>query len=413
MRYAFLLLYCALVTHLGAQQRTLHVVYTVDPHEEDDIRNGCQLDGRNIDELFTALGEIAADTEQGLAVRIHRPEYTGEAIEGFLRQLPAGPDDAVVFLFSGHGFMQPGEVSRWPLLYFCALGKDIDPEQFRPAACGMPLQRIHELLKDKGIRMSLTIGSSCNDDITVARAEQVVRRLNDHSLAEGPTGAGGALNFDLFTEYRGHILASASLPGQVAYLNDSIGSYYVDALVDVLVDGLAAQEGASWASILSKTKDVVTNVRKKEQDPQFIMFENEETRYSDPERRFADEAGVPMGIEESAYNRAFEREFDCQRAITVLPYILLNELVSRVDTEDDAVFEYEFERLRSFFVDTVLRPNHDHYTAEMADRLLEAPMIDMDTGNFAAVLDYARGVRPDLGPVLGPQVTTFIESLGR
>ncbi len=394
-------------------QTTLHVAYTVNPHPGDSIHVGCELDGRNLAELFSAVGELARASEAGLGVRIYRLDYEPTAVEHFLDTLAAEPDDGVLFLFSGHGYMPLNRDSRWPLLYFCPENAEVSARDLQANTCGLLLEDIHERLRKKGVRMSLTIGSSCNEDIKLPLDQQVVRQLNDHVLGEGQRATGQGLNFDLFTEYRGHILSSASLPGQLAYLNDSIGSYYVDALLGVLVDGLAATEGASWASILRKTKDVVTNVRGKEQDPQFMIFQDDERRYSDPGLRFADEPEQLRAIEESAYNRAFEREFDCQRAITVLPYILLNELISRVDLNDNVLVEREADRMNDFFIQTVLRPNHDYYTDDMATRLLEAPWKDLEAGTFGQVLNYANLVRPDLGPVLSPQVEDFIESLGQ
>ncbi len=409
--YIFLFCFFGL-TGLPAQP-TLHVAYTVDPHPGDSIHVGCEVDGRNLTDLFTTVGALAEETDARLRVHISRLDYEPTAVEHFLDTLAVEPDDGVVFLFSGHGYMPLDRDSRWPLLYFCSENAEVSAQDIQSNACGLLLEDIHERLRNKGVRMSLTIGSSCNEDIKLPLDQQIVRQLNDHVLGEGQRSTGQALNFDLFSEYRGHILSSASLPGQLAYLNDSIGSYYVDALLGVLVDGLAATEGASWASILRKTKDVVTNVRGKKQDPQFMIFQNEERQYSDPDLRFADEPERLGAIEESAYNRAFEREFDCQRAITVLPYILLEALIDRVDLEDNALVEKEADRMNEFFIHTVLRPNHDYYTDDMASRLLEAPWEDLETGTFDQVLAYANQVRPDLGPVLGPQVDAFIESLGQ
>ncbi|MEM1358469.1 MAG: caspase family protein, partial [Bacteroidota bacterium] len=229
----------------GQQNRTLHLIYNINDHQQDGIFQGCQKDRSSAKEVFGVVGEVARQPGSGFSLVEHPVSFDKASVESLLNSMSLQTDDAVIFLYSGHGLKNQGN-NRWPLLYYCM---EAEAGQHDRMGCELSLKWVHEQLKAKNIRMSITLGSSCNNDpFGEANVEQLRRELAEHGSNSQPEGV-AHYNFDLITKFEGHILASASSPGQVAFLNDAIGSYYVAAFLNVLVDGLIAEQPTTWASI--------------------------------------------------------------------------------------------------------------------------------------------------------------------
>jgi hypothetical protein len=265
-KYSLLVLIFALCDVTVSAQQTLHLIYTANAYPSDSIYLGCQVDERNTEELFTEIGKVATENGHDLRVRHHRPDYDKQSLLQFLQGLTPAPDDAVVFMFSGHGLEDPDD-GHWPLLYYC---DEPDAGGFDFPRCGLSLRRVHELLRSTGVRMSLTVASSCNHDPLLEDHEQRVRSLEAGGGLE-EAGGGSSYEFGLFTDFRGHILASASKAGQPAYLTDAEGSYYIRALLQSIIEGLVA-DNSSWPKILHHTDLRVREVFRKKQNAQFRIY---------------------------------------------------------------------------------------------------------------------------------------------
>ena len=314
---------CALAA-TGYGQQTLHLIYTANPFPRDSIYQGCQVDERNATELFTEIATLAGEEGQPLVVQHHRPDYTKRELLRFLNDLSPAPEDAVVFMFSGHGIEDPAQ-NNWPLLYYC---DEPETEAFDFDGCGLSLERIHELLRATGVRMSLAIASSCNHDPLLEEDEQVVRSLEESHQLTAVTNH----DFGLFTRFRGHVIASASKAGQPAYLTDEHGSYYVRALLDAIIDGLVAEGGSSWSQILRGTDQRVQQGFGKEQEAQFLI-------------RSADPAATP-GAD-----------------LSQLIYLLLEETMTEEEELPESDLDALLERVLTFY-DEFLTAHQPGYSAE-------------------------------------------------
>lgn len=244
-------------------QSTLHLVLTANDFTGESIREGCQKDRENTVDLFTAIGELACSAGYDLTVDIHYPRYGKRAVVDYLSALPVRPDDAVIFVFSGHG-LQDTAGGDWPILYYCrepTARIDYD-------GCGLPVEEVHELLVEKGVRMSLALASCCNHD---PLAETYLPRIRGPDPGSGaPVAATSAGKyFSLLTDFRGHILASASRSGQRAYLTDAGGSFFLRSFLYALIDALAAEGGGSWGGIMRSTRTRVTAEQAGQQEVQY------------------------------------------------------------------------------------------------------------------------------------------------
>ncbi|THH39781.1 caspase family protein [Neolewinella litorea] len=400
MRLLFLL-GCGLFLTVLSGQQTLHVITTINPHPADEIAQGCQVDARNVDKLFNYVAESLARQGIPMQVRRHNPGFTPNEVSEFLEGFYVEPEDAVFFLYSGHGLADP-EAPRWPLLYYCAEGNGVHDA----AGCGVSLWDVHESIKQSGARMSVTVGSSCNAEPEGAASTGAASRRTEFAGEDNDGGRESThYGIDLFTDFRGHILATSARPGQIAYLNDAIGSYYVDALVNTLAEALQSDREVSWPSILRRTDKVVRQHWKKEQEAHFMVNRGDSELYSDPDIRYPGEGEV-RALEESYYTADWEAEEDRAEAIELLPYLLV-DIAYRVSTGEED-FDARLDAIESFYEQLLAA----HYPeGSLEDLYLALTDLEEDPEWFEEETDYAGLLYAELSGPLRESADQFIQSL--
>ena len=403
MQHTLLLL--LLTTALGAQQ-TLHVIATINPHP-GELARGCEKDRQNVTKLFDYVADALRQRGLDMQVQQHRIGFTPGEVGDFLEGFYVEPDDAVFFLYSGHG-LEDTQAPRWPLLYYCEGEED---ELVDADGCGLSLHEVHEQIKASGARMSVTVGSSCNAEPTTAQGTVgEVRRLGPREEAMNLENERAEYNFGLFTDYEGHILASSALPGQLAYLNDEVGSYYVDALVNTLVKGLRAEEPVSWASILRRTDRVVREEWRKQQEAQFLISRGDTELYSDTDHHYAGEDEVLQAIPEEDYSTEWEEALVEDEALELLPYLLIGAVA--VSSADEEAFYAGLAEARALF--DYLLSTADYSAAEL-DELWSYATEDYseDEEWFGEERDYALELLDALDEDVLVAIDDFLTTLDR
>lgn len=392
-------------------QSTLHVIYNINDKPQDSIYYGCQLDRQETVGIFGLIDTIVTEYLAGEAgpdfrVKLYRVPHRYDAVQAMLNDLPnqTEPEDGVIFVYSGHGFNHPNKVERWPSLDYCPEGGDCDP-----ATSTLSLEEIYNRIKSTNVRMSLTIGSACNNTID-ANDRQLEREKMEHARGSKGAGVQKLNDFDLFSKFRGHIIASASSPGEYGYLNDSIGSYYLSALLNVMSDAILSESGGTWASIFEKTTQTVKHVMgKTDQTPQFLMEVPEFNKplYSGTET----ETEEYQPIDKSLYDEAWEEAFNREEAMEMLPYLLIQTLIETFPPDRSDRFDEKYSELERFYDQRVLRPHYDGYYVGLAGDYLELTIEDFnDEDYFEEEVVHARKLLPDLGDELRFEVEQFLET---
>lgn len=396
----------------GQQNSTLHIIYNINDHQQDGIFIGCQKDRSSAKEVFGVVGEVAKQPGSGFSLAEHPVAFDKASVQALLNSMSLAANDAVIFLYSGHGLKDDGN-NRWPMLYYCP---EAEVGQPNSTGCELSLKWVHEQLKAKDIRMSIALGSSCNNDPSgEANVEQLRRELAEHGSNSQPEGV-AHYNFDLITKFEGHILASASSPGQVAFLNDAIGSYYVAAFLNVLVDGLIAEQPTTWASIFKQTKKTVKHVMKKNQDPQFLIVKNDRYMYSGPQGgSYADDLAKFEAIDASEFSAAWEAEFMQEEALEMIPYLLVQGVIERAAQLGGDGIERETDALVNFYDREILAPYYYGYSSDsgLAKYFLEATIDDFEDEYFKEELAYAEELFLLLDANIQEKVLDRIDRIGR
>ena len=254
-----ILLFClslAVFDLMAQGNGTLHLITSID-RINSDISQGCSKDHENANELFKVVAEMGGLEYHPVNLRFDREE-----VEAFIHNFQCDANDIVVFLYSGHGFQydNDGDLWPWPHLFYC----NREQVDIHNAACELDLEDVYDLLVEKNPRMSITLGNSCNDPLDNSQGS-----ANTAGEAHDFSGSGGNLQkIGLFTNFRGHILASASSPGQGSYTTDEEGAYFIVELFKYIAESLDSDQPTSWKNILEQTKNSVKS-RNSNQTPQY------------------------------------------------------------------------------------------------------------------------------------------------
>lgn len=378
---------------------TLHVVYNILDQPQDSVFIGCQKDLKGGTDFFTDLGEVTEELGFNFIVEQHHIDFSRAGVERFLLDFPAKPDDAMIFIYSGHG-ISVETPTPWPELVYCSETDpliDVDAEQ-----CVMPLDEIHLRLRKTPLRMTLVIGSSCNKDGDGPHNNTLARILHGSKVPKSNAdGTGLFENLGLFTEYEGHILASASGPGQVAFLNDSIGSYYLAAFYDALEEGIVSDQPSSWASILAETARRVKEVRKKNQDPQFQIFKDDHLMVS-----YADREPDLDPIDDSEYQYGWEEKEYKNECMELIAFVLVDDFLDSAESDDDQ-FNAGYDRLIEFYSTELLRTHHTYYEPGLEFDLINAVLDVYLEPTYYELLEEARAHLAAMGPSLQATVASY------
>ncbi len=237
-------------------QGALHLITCIDVINSD-ISQGCSKDYQNATELFKVVADMG-----GMNYRPVNLQFDKDEVETFVDNFRCGPNDIVVFLYSGHGFQydNDGDLWPWPFMFYCNR-EEVD---IYNDACELDLEEVYETLKSKNPRMSITLGNSCNDSLDDSQGSSNSEG-EDFDFSDSD---GNLQKIDLFTKFRGHIIASASSPGQGSYTTDEEGAYFIIELFKHIAVGLDSDQPTSWKNILEQTKRSV-NERNSNQTPQY------------------------------------------------------------------------------------------------------------------------------------------------
>lgn len=128
---------------------------------------------------------------------------------GIVNDLQCGSNDVIVFYYIGHGGKNPNEPSRWPMMNMGEYSPEIS------------LEWVHNNLKSKNARLTITIGMCCNSEWDYMPLICSVDYGDNH----GNTYVGFDMQETikkLFLQNRGDILATSASP------KEKSGCYYID-----------------------------------------------------------------------------------------------------------------------------------------------------------------------------------------
>lgn len=257
-RFLFIItVLCAFITNA----QTIHWLTFIDTTD----KNVGAIDKNGRDVLYNHFVNVvnAALTEKGYKANIqdiYDTNLSPEKCKSIITNLNCQSNDIVVFYYIGHGTHgQPGG-DIWPMMF---MGQS-NPNRL------IPLKWVHEQLKSKGARLTVTIGMCCNVYQNIPRTSTPSFGVNYGNVYMTDTEKTAIQQ--MFLESKGDFLLSSASPGQSSLGGDTpLGP--MDLFTCVLVKNFedSASEGnLEWESLFNDVKIVVNNVTESEQTPVFV-----------------------------------------------------------------------------------------------------------------------------------------------
>ncbi len=191
----------------GLAAQTLHSVVVVDSNDRS-IGASVQKD---MDSMVAFSREIASNTGMRLNLKtLNGPQLNEANLRRLVNGITPGPQDAVLFYYSGHGFRTRATPTKWPMLYI-------------PGSRGVDFAELLKIIERKNPRMILAITDSCNSytDSATRSFGMNLRALEEPSQAAWRK---------LFLQFRGRIYASSSKAGEYSMAEGEGGSYTLQFL---------------------------------------------------------------------------------------------------------------------------------------------------------------------------------------
>lgn len=166
--------------------------------------------------------------------------------------LTPGPNDIVVFYYSGHGFRQPRDGRPGPYIDLRDLRIDLKKKYLENS---LSMEDIAGIIKAKGARLNLVLSDCCNDNVT---------STNPMVLEQPLAGKKGGLGMnwstqncrDLFLSATPTtIFATAASPYQLAISNPFFGGYFSNFFRNAVETNLSfSKTKVNWEDVFAQTK---------------------------------------------------------------------------------------------------------------------------------------------------------------
>ena len=212
-----------------------------------NIAASCRTDRTS---MLTIFGAVAKKLNVPFVpIEIYDDNFNADTVNSALAGLKPGPNDIIVFHYSGHGFVDRDPKIRFPRMDLRASEfDDLDPKQ------ELQMEKVFQMIVSKGARMNLVLSDCCN---STPGAKIPVSR-NPPSTRSSPIPFNEEICKLLFMDPKPHsILMTAAAKGEVAGGFESDGGIFTFNFRETLVNlmtPLTKQGDVSWQKIISETE---------------------------------------------------------------------------------------------------------------------------------------------------------------
>jgi hypothetical protein len=238
-----MLIFLLMAFPVGALAATLHAIIVADTHDRS-IGDSAKIDLGKMQGLVDDISRYAGLSTAGRSISGN--EVSRRNILKAIESLSIRSDDVVIFYYAGHG-SHSDTSTKWP--------------SFSLEDGYLPLNSVVRVLKKKKPRFFLALADACNN------------LRNRFSIIEsrGGQSSGSSLtkNYrELFLNYRGHIIASGSEPGQSSWGNGQDGGFFTYGFIKSLNQEIASYKQPNWYTIMKRAEAPIDLPNGMVQNPQ-------------------------------------------------------------------------------------------------------------------------------------------------
>jgi hypothetical protein len=223
------------VTHSIYAQK-FHVLLFIDK-EAPDIGRGCEVDYIKMAAFLNTVSKsIGFETQYYDASGM---QFNSEMVEQRISEIKTTPNDVIFCYFSSHGQNQTEKNSKFP----CSVTH---------TGC-VPIDGIHQKLKQKNARLCITMADCCNNVVKkkgVSKGLEVIEEVGKEE---------NKIYNQLFLEAKGDILVTSSEVGQYSYTDSDSGSYFTNKFQESVLSAVNFSDNITWKNVLDDTKQRLKN----------------------------------------------------------------------------------------------------------------------------------------------------------
>lgn len=270
----YILLCMAVVLSMSAKAKTIHWITFIDTTDKrvdaQGIDHGVgELDKNGRKVLYSRFIDVVNSALAEKGYKADKQDYwdtstSPENCKKAVQNLSVEPDDIIMFYYIGHGGRPEGqdpEKYPYPQMF---LAQHSDERL-------VPLTWVHDVLKSKGARLTITIGMCCNSE-TRGMSPKTMPTFNVNYGNAYVEGTKIDAIQKLFLENKGDLLATSASPKETSAGNylEGFGAidFYTAALV-LLFEESAKSGNIQWVSFFNDLAEFVTYINPK-QHPIFM-----------------------------------------------------------------------------------------------------------------------------------------------
>lgn len=214
-----------------------------------DIGVACKRDLDNLRSEFSAIARVLG-MEYDEQV-IEAGNYDKPSAVKMIKGAEAGPDDVLMFVYTGHGFRWDDQTDYYPNIDLTSSSYDDIKKSY------VAMSDIYDELTSKGARLTIVLSDCCNSqigsDTPLANVNSLFSRTNSNfDLAKLQT---------LFLGSSGVVRATASSPGQVSWCGVNGGFFLLSFIESLRTQISPLQSSApSWEGLIN---NAIESARKK------------------------------------------------------------------------------------------------------------------------------------------------------
>lgn len=197
--------------------------------ENNRIAQSLRVDLGTVNQLLDILEKRKIATVE--KILLQGTKATMANILQTMKSLQSGPNDVILYYFSGHGLMEKGKTYM--------LTAD---EKYLGRA------EVEGIIKSKSARLKMLITDACSNDVDGLTASRSITKPNQQIEA----GLFDETYRDLFHGYQGMMHLSASTEGELAWSNNQFGGFFT---YHFFKEGLVKKPINDWTQIFANARD--------------------------------------------------------------------------------------------------------------------------------------------------------------
>lgn len=231
-----------------------------------DIGTSTLVDVNNIVGEVTGISDVlGVDMNK---VLISDKQFTKKNVETFMASFNPGPNDVVIFMYSGHGYRFSNQTEKYPQL-------DMRYSEYQTIDDGatMNLKQVFDAIVKKGARLNLVLGDCCNSDIGFSRSVGS-SFMNSRSSVDPDVNK----LRQLFLKTDGDIIAAGASKGEYSWCTMNNGGFFTCSFIGALREEISKfkqDDVPDWGDIM---KGTVNGTLKKSElcaecNPQNVVYD--------------------------------------------------------------------------------------------------------------------------------------------